>query len=166
MKSRTFTGPEKYKITQKIHTPNLLPNFDARKLSYIQQVWDGFTEIITTLDKPESQLNDAISSFTDSAKEWINKYTTVYPLKDTTPYMHILINHVAESVKLNGNLCQFTQQGLEKLNGDITKWYFGATSLCHEAAMKQILQKLNRIRKLQFNGAKQEAKFKWTCRNC
>ena len=80
--------------------------------------------------------------------------------------MHIRIDHAAGLVQLNGNLSQFTPQGLEKLNDDITKWYFGATSLCHEAVLKQILLKQNRIIKFQFDGAKREAKFNWTCANC
>jgi len=166
IKSRTFTGPEKYKIIKNIHLPNLLPNIDAKKMFCIKQVWHGFTELITTLDRLDMHLEDLTISFIDSAKEWLNTYTKVYPTKDATPYMHILVYHVAESIKLNGNLCHFTQQGLEKLNDDITKWYFGATSLCHEAAMKQIIQKQNRIRKLEFDGAKREAKFQWTCKNC
>ena len=64
-------------------------------------------------------LEDLTFSFIDSAKEWLNTYLEVYPTNDATPYMHILVYHVAESIMLNGNLCHFTQQGLEKLNDDI-----------------------------------------------
>ena len=166
IKYRSFTCPEKYKISKNIHLPNLLPNIDAKKMFSSKQVCHGFTDLVTTLDRLDMHLEDLTFSFIDSAKEWLNTYLEVYPTEDATPYMHILVYHVAESIKLPGNLCHFTQQGLEKLNDDITKWYFGSTSLCHEAAMKQILQKLNRIQKLEFHGAKQEAKFQWTCKNC
>ena len=97
MKSRTFAGPEKHKMIKNIHLPNLLPNIDAKKLFCIKQVWHGITELIATLDRLHMNLENSTVSFIDSAKEWLNTNTKVYPTKDTTPYMHILVYYVAES---------------------------------------------------------------------
>ena len=86
-------------MIKNIHLPNLLPDFDAKKMFCIRQVWHCFTELITTLDRLDMHLKDLTFSFIDSAKEWLNTYTKVYPTRDATPYMHILVCIVAESIK-------------------------------------------------------------------
>ena len=51
--------------------------------------------------------------------------------------MHILVKHVPEFLKCYGNLITFTQQGLEKLNNQITIDF---------ARNKSQLQKTRRIK--------------------
>jgi len=52
----------------------------------------------------------------------------VYQTKDVTPYIHALLNHVPEFIRLHGNLISFTQQGLEKLNDVSTKEFQRASN--------------------------------------
>ncbi len=86
--------------------------------------------------------------------------------KDVTPYMHILSYHVAESVRLNGNLSLFTIQGMEKLNDNVSRWYFRSTSFGRETALKQVMQKQNRIAYLANSNSKRKLKFNWKCKKC
>ena len=48
--------------------------------------------------------------------------------KNVTPYMHVLVAHLPKLMKDHGNIRMFSQQGLEKLNDDITKDYFKSTN--------------------------------------
>ena len=43
--------------------------------------------------------------------------------------MHRMAYHISEILQLDGSFSQFTQQGLEKLNDHITKWYFRSTGV-------------------------------------
>ena len=72
----------------------------------------------------------------------------VYLSKDLTPYMHILAIHLPEAMQLHGNVEDFCQQGLEKLNHLVTKWYFSSTN-CGKTALKQIMHKQQRIQTLE-----------------
>ena len=45
-------------------------------------------------------------------------------------------------------VCKFSQQGLEKLNDDITKAYFKSTNHRNEEALRQLMLKLNRLEEL------------------
>ena len=38
--------------------------------------------------------------------------------------LHVLVSHIPEFLKLYGSITSFSQQGLEKLNDNITKSYF------------------------------------------
>ena len=66
--------------------------------------------------------------------------------KNVTPYMHVLVAHLPKLMKDHGNIRMFSQQGLEKLNDDITKDYFKSTNhKSGEDSLWQILFKLNRL---------------------
>jgi len=166
IKHRDFTGPEKYKILSAINLSTLLPNYSETKLDKIEVIWDGFRQLISKLDNLQGDDNQKLLDFSSLAKTWLKNYVSVYPTKDATPYMHILANHIPETIEINGALSQFTQQGLEKLNDHVTKWYYRSTSLSHEAAMKQIIEKQSRLRQLHFSGASRYRKFQWTCKTC
>lgn len=66
----------------------------------------------------------SLDCFQLSAKEWVTGYIKLHQSKDATPYMHILMYHVCESVKLNGEIGNLTMQGLEKLNDNVSKWFY------------------------------------------
>ena len=57
--------------------------------------------------------------------------------------MHVLVAHIPKFLTDIGNLSEISQQGLEKLNDDITKAYFKSTNHRSEDALTQILLKLN-----------------------
>ncbi|KAJ8018369.1 hypothetical protein HOLleu_43669 [Holothuria leucospilota] len=75
----------------------------------------------------------------------------VYLKKDVTPYMHVLQCHVGETLRLHGNLSNFSQQGLEKLNDKVTTWYFRSTHHKGNEALRQIMLKENRLQHLKLN---------------
>ena len=92
------------------------------------------------------------TAFDLRAKTWVRLFTTVYQSKDVTPYMHAFAMHVSEFLRLYGNIVMFTQQGLEKLN-DVTTVHFQRSSNHREyEALKQLLEKRNRIEELEIGG--------------
>ena len=62
--------------------------------------------------------------------------------------MHVLVAHIPEFLKDIESLAPYSQQGLEKLNDDITKDYFKSTDHRNKGALSQIMLKLNRLEKL------------------
>ena len=62
-----------------------------------------------------------IQDFTTRVKTWLSVFLSVYQTKHITPYIHIFVNHVPEFLNLCGSLSPFSQQGLEKLNDNITE---------------------------------------------
>ena len=61
------------------------------------------------------------------------------------PYMHILANHIVQSVRLNGSVSVFSQQGLEKLNDRVTGYFFRGTNHKNLLALRQVMEKQNCI---------------------
>ena len=91
--------------------------------------------------------------FDTETKEWVISFVSIYQTKDITPYMHAFAMYVPEFLRLhNGNICVFSQQGLEKLNDVSTKYFQRCLNHRNEEALKQILQKVNRIEILRDNG--------------
>ena len=77
-----------------------------------------------------------------------NKFPCVYHTQHVTPYMHLLVAHIPEFLKLYGSLALYSQQGLEKLNDDVTKMYYRDTNHHIKEALQQILLKRNRTEEL------------------
>lgn len=66
--------------------------------------------------------------------------------------MHAFAQHVPEFLHLYGNIVIFNQQGLERLNDITTKHYQRATKHQDYEALKQVLEKRNRIEFLEDGG--------------
>ena len=49
--------------------------------------------------------------------------------------MRCMMNHVLEFMQCHGSILQFTQQGLEKYNDNMTKDYFRFTSHHNESSL-------------------------------
>ena len=62
--------------------------------------------------------------------------------------MHILVAHIPKFLKDIGSLAPYSQQGLDKLNDDITKDYFKGTNHRNKGALSQFMLKLNRLEEL------------------
>lgn len=143
---RDLTGPEKVRLFTKIDIPTLFP--ELAKKNELNVLWNDFFEIIKIIGKTECDVKD----FEFRSKAWIRLFTTIYQTKDVTPYMHALAMHVPEFMKMYGSILLFTQQGLEKLN-DTTTIHFQRSSNHRESeALKQLLQKRNRIEELERKG--------------
>ena len=163
LKYRDFTGPDKYKILKNIKLLEFLPIPRAHNL---KAVWDNFLVLMNDIQMLEQGEDQKIYKFKNDAKNWVTSYVNLYQTKDATPYMHILTNHVHETVQLNGNMTRFTMQGLEKLNDCVTKRFYGSTSFGMQSALKQVMQKHNRLALLEMSNARRKPKFQWKCSNC
>lgn len=76
------------------------------------------------------------------------------------------MNHVHEFMLLHGSILPFTQQGLEKYNDVVTKSYFRGTSHQGEKALKQVMERQNRLEHLTDSGIKLKKRKEVTCSNC
>ena len=71
---------------------------------------------------------------------------------DVTPYIHALVNHIPEFIKLHGNVNFFNQQGLEKFNYVCTKIFFRGKNMRGIEALEQLMQKPQRLSFLEDRG--------------
>ena len=107
----------------------------------------------------------AVNAYETRVTSWLELFCKIFPTKDLTPYMHILANHIVESVRLHGIISNFNQQGLEKLIDNITGCFFRGTNHKNHHALIQIMEKQNRIEDLEME-CKREMKFSITCSSC
>ena len=136
---RDFTGPEHTKIQQHINLDELIPWHE--KLSEIKWLWNEFSQIMKLIKE------DGVDPMTVESwcRAWVDKYGSTFLRKDVTPYMHVFMNHVSESLKLHGNISDYNQQAMEKLNDTITSLFFRSTNHRNTQAFKQVMAKQNRI---------------------
>ena len=154
---RDLTGPEKTRLFKNIDIPSLFPDLQTK--DKLQKLWFDFFHLTEELGKVECEA----AEIDRQAKAWVRLFTSVYQTKDVTLYMHALAMHVPEFIRLHGNIVIFTQQGLEKLN-DVTTVQFQRSSNHREnEALKQLLQKRNRLEELE---CYQRVKQVKTCSNC
>lgn len=147
LKWRDLTGPEKLKVFKKLKIPEVFPTFPQS--NKVQEIWNGLLQINEylwsgTIDKKETTFPE----FEGVCRKWITNFLAVYHTRHVTPYMHLLIAHIPEFLKLYGSLAPYSQQGLEKLNDDITKIYYRGTNHHIKEALEQILLKRNRTEEL------------------
>ena len=144
LKWRTLTGPEKLIVFKNIDIPEMFPAIENGTL--IQDLWKDLLRINQLFSaRPEEITLQHIHEFETTSKVFVNKFVDLYPTKFVTPYMHCMMMHVSEFMKLHGAILPFTQQGLEKYNDLMTKDYFRSTSHRGEQCLVQILQKQNRF---------------------
>ncbi|XP_021352099.1 uncharacterized protein LOC110466641 isoform X1 [Mizuhopecten yessoensis] len=154
---RDLIGPEKLKLMKSFCANDLIS--DDGRAEILQKVWDGFSQIEKIM---KSETPDA-DELEERTKEWCLLYVEAFQSRDITPYIHILRCHAHELIRRHGDISSFTQQGLEKLNDTITKQYFRGS--CHkpQLALRQIMEKQNRISILE-NSQRQKSKtLKCSC---
>ena len=111
-------------------------------IANIQELWEEFKNLHKLLQN-ENISNLTAHKLKTDARNWVGSFTKIiYLTKHVTPYIHILANHVPEFLEKYGNLVQFIQQGMVKLN-DETNINF-ARSTNHNfhnlGALKQLIQ--------------------------
>ena len=163
LKWRDLTGPEKLRLFRAIKIPELFPALPSGEK--VQQLWEnlqGIYKILWSfkkLDKPE------IKDFTKKTKSWISLFTDTYQTCHVTPYMHVLVEYIPTFLEKFGSLTIYSQQGLEKLNDEITKAYFKSTNHHNKTAMFQIMLKLNRLETLTDENCQRTTQMH-TCSKC
>ena len=81
-------------------------------------------------------------------------FTSIYPAKHVTPYMHAMMMHISQFMEIRGAILPFTQHGMEKYNDSMTKDYFRSSSHRGQECLTQILEKQNRLEHLEHRGGK------------
>lgn len=104
--------------------------------------------------------------FDARARDWGRLFIQTYHTKNVTPYIHALMNHVSEFMKLHGSILPFTQQALEKYNDVTTKDFFRSTNHKGETALRQIMEKQNRLEHLRDSGTHPNKAFCVKCTAC
>ena len=165
MNYRDFTGPEHWRILNSIDLDHFLACAPFKKLASLKELWRTFKSPMIEISNLGNENHVAVSAYEKRARDWLKLFCNIFPSKDVTPYMHILANHVVESVRLHGNISNFNQQGLEKLNDSITGWFFRGTNHKNNHALIQIIKKQNRIEDLEME-CKRVMKFSVTCSLC
>ena len=143
---RDLSGPEKVRLFHHVDLPDLFPSLP--NVQNIQHIWVMFWSLYIRLKKAESGADELQSDI----KEWVRDFLTVYQTKNVTPYMHSFANHAPEFIKHYGDVAKFTQEGLEKLNDITTKHYQRSTNHRDQEALRQVLEKRNRIEDLEDSG--------------
>ncbi len=119
LKWRDLTGPEKIRLFKIINILPLFPNIkDASKVQFI---WAELMELYNILRCTKLLTHTDIHDLTTRVKTWLSVFLYVYQTKHVIPYTHIFVNHAPEFLNLCRSLSPFSQQGLEKLNDNITE---------------------------------------------
>ena len=141
--------------------------FSPAECQKIQSLREELLNLNTIISKPAKDLSScSIAEFERRTRQWGENFVAVYRRKYVTPYIHALMNHVGEFMKMHGSIIPFTQQGLEKKNNVLIKSHFWSSSHQGEAALWQILEKQNRIEHLESIGMKEVKVFDIHCSNC
>ena len=164
IKCRSLTGPEKLKVLRNIDIHTLLPRLSTTLCQQIQHLWIELLSSNATISSPAAELSEeCITQYIRRAREWGEKFVAIYQRKNVTPYIHAMINHVGEFMQIHGSIIPFTQQGLEKKND---KTFFRSSNYQGDAALRQIIEKQNRIEHLETVGIAKVKVFDVHCSNC
>ena len=142
LKWRDFSGIEKYKFFKHVDLPSLFPELPQVKT--VQEIWMKFLSLNECI-KSEDLSSAQISCLAEDAKQWLHLFLQVYQTKHVTPYMHALVSHLPEFLRIHGTVNPFTQQGIEKLNDLYTHYFFNSTNHHDTQALEQLLLKQNRL---------------------
>ena len=142
LKFRDFTGVEHRKIQEQISIADLIPGHVH--VNKIAQLWADFKQLMQ-LVKEKDCSEESVALLESKARDWVHMYGELYLFKNITPYMHVLMNHFPEAMALHGDLNLFSMQGLEKLNDQVTQWYFRSTNHYSIESLKQIMEKQGRV---------------------
>lgn len=165
LKCRTLTGPEKLILFQKLNIVTTFP--EIPDCEEVQALWRDLVRVNSLLSVRQKDITAYhVEQFESQSKAFVLKFTELYPSKHVTPYMHCMMMHVSQFMRIHGAILAFTQQGLEKFNDLMTKDYFRSSSHRGLECLTQILQKQNRLEHLEDIGAKRQKRFKVTCSNC
>ena len=77
---------------------NLFPDFPQG--DKVQQIWKDFFMVYNLLCSTTTESNQ----IKESSEKWLKLFLKVYQTKHVTPFMHTLVFHVLEFIKLHGSL--------------------------------------------------------------
>ena len=150
---RDLTGPEKVKLFNSINFPEHFPML--KNSAAIQDIWKEFWRLYSNVEA-----YDTTTELQEDIKNWVKLFLQQYQTKNITPYIHAFVCHVPEFIGHHGGICQFNQQGLEKLNDITTQHYLRASNHRDMEALIQVLQKRNRLEELENSGYKRTVELR------
>ncbi len=123
-------------------------DYNLREFFNIFKIISG--DSIFSIDEIENRLHN-----------WLVVFTQIGAPNSTrfTPYIHILVHHVPEFLRLHGNLQTFNCQGLEKLNHLIKCSYFSNSNKHSNVYLRQLVEKRNREEFSELKGTFEEMEF-------
>ena len=105
LKCRTLTGPEKLKLFKAIKIHDVLGQQADQNTVKIQHLWDEMLALNQLYSRrPEELTVELIDEFAQRSREWGRSFIGVYHTASVTPYIHALMNHVSEFMKLHGGI--------------------------------------------------------------
>ena len=149
-------------LLKNINLPTLFPQLP--KVIPTQTLWEDFKNLHHILQREDISPAEA-DHFRVKAKNWVRSFTAIYQTNHVTPYIHVIpyihvmAMHIPEFLKKYGNLVQFTQQGMEKLNDQTTIDFAQSTNHNYRNldALKQLMDKKNRIEHLEDHGFQRQS---------
>jgi len=105
---------------------------EAKRKADLGQLFESWADLWTTIctvddEKDWGQQADVIDA---KALAFASLFTTLLPAAQVCLYIHILVAHLADQVRLHGNLVKFSGQALEHLHA-INKWIKRSQSTHH-----------------------------------
>ncbi|PKC62344.1 hypothetical protein RhiirA1_397698 [Rhizophagus irregularis] len=136
----------------------VLQHFDLSKLfpytraAQIRSLWDNFY----LLHKAMKNSNSDAAQFSNDARAWLHQFLDsnyFYQASDITPYMHVLVYHIPEMMRIHHNfgLAAFSCSAVEKKNHQQVSHFFkrttkdGGTGKGRKSAIIDILEYENRL---------------------
>ena len=130
----------KCRLFKAIAIPQLFPRLPHAVK--VQELWTEFLEIYLVLQSTTALDNERVKRFQSHVINWMTVFLSVYQTKHVTPYMHLLVSHIPQFLEMYGTLAPFSQQGLEKLNDNLTKDYFRSTNGAYPRVLLSFLASL------------------------
>jgi len=163
----SLMGKDKLKVLKNF---NLELLFLTPRATKIRELWDKFSDLYDNLRKDNTDPND----FEKAAKEWLALFLSpsigdwmvgeeviegLYLPSDITPYIHVLVYHVADMIRNHRNwgLKAFSCAAVEKKNHQHVSYFFRKTlkdgGQCANgySSIKQLLYHENRTLYYTYN---------------
>ena len=109
LKCQSLTGPEKLKVFGSIDIKSLLPTISEDTSIRIQHLWSELLELNRLICLPSTKLTTpTIQQYEQRARQWGRNLIDVYHTDKVTPYIHAMMNHVSEFMRIHGSMhCPF-----------------------------------------------------------
>jgi hypothetical protein len=163
----SLMGKDKLKVLENF---NLELLFSTPRATKIRELWDKFSDLYNDLRKDDTDPDN----FETAAKEWLTLFLTpsigdwmvgeevvagLYLPSDITPYIHVLVYHVADMMRNHRNwgLKAFSCAAVEKKNHQHVSYFFRKTlkdgGQCANgcSSIKQLLYHENRTLYYAYN---------------
>ena len=116
-KLQSLNGEESWRILRDI-SKILLQLFPEESTPYqrCKAVWDGWTDLYAVLlidDIPEASWETLAAIIDSKAQVWHQAFLQVTGPQDVTPFMHEVVVHFGDFVRLVGPLTPFSSEGVE-----------------------------------------------------